>query len=193
MKFLSIALLVILIAAPSLARPFSYNLAYGPEYFSFSSKKGNTQSSLVTCGIVCSGNIFKRLNAEVRGGVGEISTTKINYNEISLLYKTADDPDSSLGIGPSYLTYNNILDKATNVNFEIHQLNARIKWARSFSPIWGMYLNVVGPNILSYDLGWLAYWGDDYGDFNVRLGYKELKFNGEDSMRGPYIASSIYF
>jgi hypothetical protein len=188
MKTLITLLCLILLGAPILARPYHYNVAYGPEYFYFSSSKSGTRADLVTCGIVCNGNIFGRLNAEFRGGVGEISNTRISYNEISLLYKIANHPDSFFGIGPSFLTYENVLDKTSDLKIHSRELNARIRWARG-----GLYCSAVGPATISYDLGWIAYFDESLGDFNIRLGYKEIKFKEGSSMKGPYIASSIYF
>jgi hypothetical protein len=193
MRIIHAFLLLTLLCTSSLARPFHYNLAYGPEYFYFSSNKAGISSNLVTCGIVCSGNIFDRINMEFRGGVGEISSTKINYNEFSLLYKTSNDPHSFLGLGPSFLTYENVLNKSNNTNIISKELNVKIRWAQVIAPLWGLYAQAVGPNNLSYDIGWLTYFDEYFGDFNIRFGYKEIKFPDESSMRGPYIASSIYF
>lgn len=186
-------LALILICSPALARPFEYNAAYGPEYFYFSSSKTGTSANLLTCGIVCRGNILDRFNAEFRGGVGEISSTKISYNELSLLYKTSGRSGSFWGLGPSFLTYDNILDKTSGLKIHSRELNAKFVWAQAIDRTWGYYLSAVGPATASYDLSLIAYFDQNLGDFNVRLGYKSLKFSEGSSMSGPYIASSIYF
>ncbi|MFC1540684.1 hypothetical protein ACFL4J_01445 [Candidatus Margulisiibacteriota bacterium] len=188
MKIFLTLLSLILLCVPTLARPYQYNAAYGPEYFYFSSSRAGTSADLVTCGLVCSGNIFERLNAEFRGGVGEISNTRISYNEISILYLAANGPDRFFGIGPSFLSYENILDKSSSAKIDSQELNAKICWAQG-----GLYCSAVGPTTVSYDLGWLAYFDEYLGDFNLRLGYKDIKFKEGSSMKGPYIASSVYF
>lgn len=178
---------------PALARPFRYNIAYGPEYFYFTSRNAAASADLVTCGITCRGNLPGRLNAEFRGGFGEISTTRMSYNELSLLYKFSENSDQFIGFGPSLLTYENILDKPSGSSIRSSKYNLRFRWARILSPIWGFYLQVGGPDIQSYDIGWLAYFDEYLGDFNVRAGYRDLRFGPESTMRGPYLASSIYF
>jgi hypothetical protein len=142
---------------------------------------------------VCAGNILNVLNTEIRGGFGEISSTKLNFNEVSLLYNIANRSNHFLGLGVSYLTYNNSLDKTNNINIEKQALNAKFQWEYSFSSILGLYLRATGPWIWSYELGWLAYFDKDLGDFNLRMGYKELRLDEESSMSGIYVASSIYF
>ncbi len=139
------------------------------------------------------GNIFSTINAEFRGGTGEISTTRISFNEISLLYNAIYTPTYYLGYGISYLTYNNILNKASNTAINQSELNAKIQWQQSFSDLWGFYLKLVGPNMIGYDLGWIAYFDKDLGDFNIHAGYKNVSLSGNSSMQGIYMASEVYF
>lgn len=176
-----------------MARPFDYNFTIGPEYFYFSSNLANVSANLVSCGIICNGNLYERWNLEFRGGVGEISTTKMNFNEISALYNTEYSPSSYFGIGTTLLSYDNIINKATNVSFSLAKLNAKMQWEHSFSPLLGFYGKVVGPTAWGWEAGWLTYFNRDYGDFNIVLGYKDLRLSENISMRGPYIASSVYF
>lgn len=193
MRSLLLLLTLMVISAPVLARPFDYNFSLGPEYFYFSSQTTNTNANLVTCGLICRGNLFKVINAEYRGGFGEISTTKMNFNELSLLYDVAGSPDRFLGFGLSYLDYNNTLDKTNNINVRAQKLNAKVQWEQSVSPLLSFFGKIFGPQMLGYDLGWQAYFGKNNGDFNIVLGYKDLKLNESSSMKGPYIASSVYF
>lgn len=193
MRTLVIVLMLAVHGLPALARPFCYNIAYGPEYSLFMSQNATAITDLVTCGITCQGNLPGRLNAEFRGGFGEISTTRMSYNEFSLLYKICEDDHQFLGLGPSLLTYENILNKTSGSSIRASKYNIRVRWARIFSPIWGFYLQAGGPDIPSFDVGWLAYFDEYLGDFNVRMGYRELHFGPASVMRGPYLASSIYF
>lgn|GEM_PF-2778421 len=193
MKYFFVAILLAFFCIPCFARPFQYNLAYGPEYFYFTSTNLNTRANLVTCGLVLCGNIYNNFNLEFRGAVGEISTTKMNYNELSLLYTPVNTPNSSIGYGITFLNYNNILDKNTNVSIDFQAFNAKLQCAHYFAPLRGFYLSLIGPNAWSYELGWLTYFGERNGDFNIRLGYKALRLTNNSTMCGPYIASSIYF
>ncbi|MBN2058342.1 MAG: hypothetical protein JW782_06070 [Candidatus Saganbacteria bacterium] len=192
MKKLCLTLCLLCLAVPALARPFDYNVAYGPEYFSFSSSNSTAKADLVTCGVTCAGELAG-FQAGFRGGFGEISTTMISYNETFLLYMFDKSPESFLGLGPAYFNYENTLDKAADVKFRNAELNAKLKWARIMAPIWGFYAELTGPQTVSWELGALAYFDERLGDFNVRLGYRELRFSNDATMRGPYIASSVYF
>ena len=193
MRAICIILLIFLAGSPVLARPFQYNISYGPQYLFFNSAQGSTSAELLTVGVFCQGTLYGRLKAEFKGGTGEISTTRMSYNETALLYRVIDTDEQILSLGPAYLNYLNILNKTSNAQINDQEFNAKLRWARLFGPIWGFYFNATGPNTTSYDLGWLAYWDEYFGDFNVSLGYKEIRFKDNSTMKGPYVSSGIYF
>jgi len=193
MKFVCLLLLLFLVYSPVQARPFEYNISYGPQYLLFNSSQGSTSAELLTVGVFCRGSLFGRFTAEFKGGTGEISTTRMNYNELALLYRITDNDNEILSLGPAYLNYLNILNKTSNIQINDQEFNAKLRWSKLFGQIWGFYFNATGPNTTSYDLGWLAYWDEYFGDFNVSFGYKEIRFKDNSTMRGPYISSGIYF
>jgi hypothetical protein len=182
-----------LFCAPALARPFAYNFTLGPDYWAVFSRKADIQANIVSAGFRMRGTLFDRWNAEFRGNVGEISTTRISFNEISLLYKVANQPDRALSIGPVFVTCNNILVKASNTAIHEQRVCARLQFERGFSDLWNFYFNALALNAWGYDAGWLAYFGRRYGDFNIRVGYKMLQFDQVNVMNGMYAASSVYF
>lgn len=193
MKTILIFLLTLLFCTPSLARPFDYNFYLGPEYWVTSSTKANASANLVTAGFIFRGNLYKLLNAEFRGGVGEISNTRMYYNELSLLYTPVNLPNNCLGYGLTLLTYNNVLDKTTNNTVNEQDLAIKVQWEYSFSDLWGFYLKGLGHQIWSYEVGWLVYFDPDFGDFNLSIGYKDLQLNSQSTIKGAFIASNVYF
>lgn len=193
MRSFSLFLALIMLAVPTFARPFQYNIAYGPQYLFLSSSQGAASAELLTVGIACEGTLYGRLKAEFIGGTGEISTTRMNYNETALLYRLIDSDSEVLSLGPTYMNYLNVISKSGSTQINDQEFNAKLRWAKLFGRIWGLYLNATGPTTASIDIGWLAYWDEYFGDFNVSLGYKEIRFKDNSTMRGPYISSGIYF
>lgn len=186
-------LLLTLLCTPSLARPFDYNFYLGPEYWLTSSTKANISSQLLTAGFAFRGNILRLLNAEFRVGVGEISNTKMYFNELSLLYTPLNAPNNFLGFGASLLNYRNILVKTNNTIVKEQDSAFKFQWEYSFTPLLGFYLKALGHRMWGYEIGWLAYFDKNFGDFNLSLGYKNIQLNNESAIKGAFISSNIYF
>jgi len=193
MKFFFAILLIILFCTPALARPFEYNFYLGPEYWLASSSKANVSSQVLVAGFVFGGNISDLIDAELKFGAGEISNTSLSFNEISLLYTPVRSPNHFIGYGISYLNCNDVIVKATSFGANEQSWTAKIKWGYSFSPLQTFYLSLAGTRLWSYELGWLAYFGKELGDFNLILGYRGMQINSESAVGGIFIASSVYF
>jgi hypothetical protein len=192
MKILLLALLILTLSTPIFARPYQYNFSLGPDYWATSSNSGTINSALVTSGFAFRGNLFN-LNAEYQGGFGEISSTKITYNDFSLLYNAINDPNHFLGLGVKYSSVRNTLSKSNSTSMHSANLNAKLHWEYSRSPLFGFFVRAFGPNIWGYDIGWLFYFDKDLGDFNLRFGYRSYNLENLGSMNGLYIASAVYF
>ncbi|NQT30339.1 MAG: hypothetical protein HQ596_07185 [Candidatus Saganbacteria bacterium] len=193
MKALFVILILIFLVSPSLGRPFDYNFSLGPEYWASSSSKSGTNSSLVTGGFAFSGNIRNKINAGFSGAIGETGTAQLSFSDISILYNQIYQPDLFLGYGISLLTYNNVLNKTTDVKIDTQQLDAKLSFGKSFSSTFSLLLSLVGPSIWGADVGLLAYFDPDFGDFNFIVGYKYLRFDEDSTIGGIYLSSSIYF
>jgi hypothetical protein len=193
MKTIVALLLLTYLAIPALSRPFSYNFSLGPDYWITSSNKGGTTASLVTAGFRCQGNIFKNFNAEFRGNVGEVSTTRLSYSEFSVLYNVLATSKKNIGCGFSLVSCENVLVKSTNNTIQARKLNLKFQWEQSFSNFWGFYFQAMALGFSGVDFGWLGYFDQELGDFNVRLGYKQLQLDQVNTMNGLYFASSVYF